>query len=87
MSAVIVGHAHLVLAGLVTRYVSELRSGTLSSHPALRIWGVVTLVSAMPGVLLFGLPPILTGLTGMFLIYPMTRWAEATFRRERLALA
>lgn len=86
-SALIVGHAHLVFAGLAVRYVNELRAGTLSTHPAFRMWGLVTLVSAVPGVLLIGLPPLITGVTGLFLVYPMCKWAEVALGRERLALA
>ena len=83
LSALIVGHAHLVFAGLAYRYARQLIEGTLRPKPALRIWGWVTLTAAIPGIALFALPPILVGITGMFLIYPMCKWAEVALRRER----
>jgi len=87
ISAMVVGHAHLVFAGLALRYVSQLRRGALPSHPLARTWGWVTLTAAIPGVLMFGLPPVITGVTGLFLIYPAFKWAEVALGRERLVLA
>ena len=86
-SSAIVGHAHLVFAGLAVRYVRQLRAGTLPRNPGLHIWGWTTIASAIPGVVLLGVPPILTAVTGLFLVYPMCKWAQVALRRERVALA
>ena len=48
---------------------------------------VVALVAAVPGILFFGLPPILTAVTGAVLIVPMFWWAQRIAARERATLA
>jgi len=82
-SAVIVGHAHVAFAWLSHRFVVKLAEGRpLSPHPAVRAWGWTVVVAATPGVLLMGLPPILTAVTGAVLVGPMFFWARRTLERE-----
>jgi hypothetical protein len=78
LSAIIVGHAHLVLAALFVRHAVRVRR---ARNPAElkgggRILGWTILASAIPGIMCLGLPPILTGITGLVFI-PMAASAAA----------
>lgn len=87
LSAVIVGHAHLVFAYLAHRHVRHLTSGApIPTHAATRTWALTVLTAAVPGILLVGIPPIITGVTGLFLVAPMFYWARNTMLRERALL-
>jgi len=84
LSAVIVGHAHLAFGYFAYRHVRRLTQGErLGARSALAIWGKTILVSAVPGVLLAGIPPIITAVTGVFLVGPMLYWAHRTQEAER----
>lgn len=89
LSALIVGHAHLVLALLSRRYVQRLRAEPWG--PSGGGWGSTLgwtiFASAIPGLVFFGLPPILVAVTGLFVIPTMFVWARRTLERERLAVA
>lgn len=88
LSAMIVGHAHLAFAHFAHRYARKLTSGQpLGTEPALKTWGKTILVSAIPGILLMGIPPIITAVTGIFVVAPMFYWVRRTFQRERALLA
>lgn len=88
LSAVIVGHAHLFLAGaalwfarrLCTRSVDELK------NTGWKIFGLTVAVSSVPGLVLWLLPPILTSVTGLVFVPAMFAWARRVVGRERDAL-
>ncbi len=84
----IVGHAHLVFACLAHRHVRSLTSGApIAAHAAIKTWALTVLAAAVPGILLVAIPPIITGVTGLFLVAPMFYWARTTMQRERTMLA
>lgn len=85
-SLVIVGHAHVVLAVLAGRdavRMADDRAGV--SAKRVLLWTSVT--AGIPGVLLYGIPPILTAITGALLIPTMYAWARRTLTSERALLA
>jgi hypothetical protein len=89
-SAIIVGHAHLLLAFLSLRFASQLHASEGVYQPkmtALRALGWTTLAAALPGILLLALPPAVTFITGVFTVLPAFDWARRTLAAERLALA
>ncbi|MEZ4447354.1 MAG: hypothetical protein R3B72_50225 [Polyangiaceae bacterium] len=86
MSLAIVGHAHVTFAVLAADHGSKLAKGE-AGWSKLKVLGVVVLVAAVPGVVLFGLPPVLTAVTGAPLIVLMFRWAKWRLERERAAIA
>jgi hypothetical protein len=71
VSMVVVGHAHLVLAFLGYRFASracQLSTDELEaarSGAEWRAYGFAVLASALPGAVLFLIPPVLTALTGL----------------------
>lgn len=88
MSTLIVGLAHLTLAGLSLRYVHRLldaqdHDARLSFH---REWGfalgMVVVAGCLPGLILLAVPPALVALTGLPLVPAMFFWAEAAARDE-----
>jgi hypothetical protein len=79
LSLLLVGHAHLVLAGLLWRLATKART---FSVPELRragrragwsIVGLTVLASAVPGAVLLLVPPLLTLVTGLAFI-PLLTW-------------
>jgi hypothetical protein len=93
LSLVLVGHAHLVLAYLLWRLatkacglaVAELRrEGRRARWPIL---GLTVLASALPGALLFLIPPALTAVTGVAFIPLLTRIMLDKLGAERWILA
>jgi hypothetical protein len=87
LSAIFVGHAHLGFAWLLSRHVNALMGDRLPEHATLRMIGAVTLIAALPGVVLVGLPPLLTAVTGASLAIPMLAWARRTWAHEQMLLA
>jgi UPF0716 family protein affecting phage T7 exclusion len=88
LSAVIVGHAHLVLAWLSWRFAKRLVAG--DARPAHReafgALGWTVLAAAVPGAIMLLLPPLLTAVTGAFVIIPAFSWAHRTASREHASL-
>lgn len=93
LSLMIVGHAHLVLVGLLWALARKVRKLTISeiaveqSRAGWRILGWTVLASAIPGIVFLLIPPVLTTVTGLLFI-PVLVWAMlGSLRRERAALA
>jgi hypothetical protein len=93
LSLVIVGHAHLTLAFLYARFAT--RAGRLSddelaaqrSRFEWRTYGFTVLASAIPGALLFAIPPVLTAATALVFHPLLFRTMTRTILAERQALA
>ncbi|MCC7072163.1 MAG: hypothetical protein IT383_12620 [Deltaproteobacteria bacterium] len=85
-SLIIVGHAHLVFAFLVGRHATMLAED-IAGVSAKRTFLLTTLTSAIPGVLLYAIPPVLTAITGAVLVLPMYGWARRTLAVERVMAA
>jgi hypothetical protein len=91
ISAVAVGHCHLILAVRAWRYGKQLATMPTmallhhSYEPGWKTYGIVLAASLFPGVLLMFVPIILVALTGVFipLIYG---WAARRIAGERDAL-
>ncbi|HEV8324437.1 MAG TPA: hypothetical protein VG389_22655 [Myxococcota bacterium] len=85
MSAVIVGHAHLALAALCVRFARQARRRPLASlrRAGWKAYGITVAVSAVPGVALFALPPVIVALTGLIPVPCMFAAAHAVLERER----
>jgi hypothetical protein len=86
VSLVVVGHAHLALAACAVRYARRLRiEGSSNVH---REWGkalaIAVGVAAVPGVILFVVPPALSALTGITFIPIMYLVADAWVSSERV---
>lgn len=82
LSSTIVGHAHLVYAGLAARHAVKLgRDPHMTGGPG-RTLAFTVAASCVPGILLLALPPILTAVTGALLIYTSYAWAKRTMLRE-----
>jgi hypothetical protein len=93
MSLVIVGHAHVALAIFYAVFAAKacrLDAAALEAQRSRREWSIygwVVLVSAVPGVVLFGLPPIITAVTALFFHPLLFRGMTGTMIKERAALA
>jgi hypothetical protein len=92
MSLVIVGHAHLLLAFFGYRFAKKLREMPLSeidragSSMAWRaVWWTV-FASALPGAILYLIPPVLTLLTGLLFSPAMFYMMRKRVIAERAAL-
>jgi hypothetical protein len=69
LSAVLVGHCHVVLAAMALRYGHVLARGTDTAAARRAGWHAYRLTvgtSFFPGVFLIGIPVFLVGLTGLF---------------------
>lgn len=88
-SAVVVGHAHLVLAFVSWRFTRRLVRG--QSGPVVRegfkALGWTVLAAAIPGALLLMLPPLITAVTGLAVVLPTFWWASRTAGREHAELS
>lgn len=92
ISAIAVGHCHLILAVRAWRYGKRLAAVPTmallhrSYDPGWKTYGIVLAASVFPGVLLMFVPVILVAVTGLFipLIYG---WAARRIASERDALA
>ncbi len=90
ISMVVVGHAHIALAICCVLYavrLSKLPTNALVERPKHRDWlwalGIATLVSAVPGILLLGVPPLLSVATGLAFIPLMFLGIRRALIRER----
>jgi hypothetical protein len=85
VSGVIVGHAHLFLAGAAIWYAAQLRKRDPLElrMTSWRIYGLTIAVSAVPGILLVAIPPLLVALTGLVFIPAMLEWARRAVASER----
>ena len=76
LSLAIVGHAHVALAWMGHRYATRMRDADSVdvrhgwANEAWRVYGRTLLVAAIPGAILLFIPPILTAVTGAFIILP-----------------
>ena len=89
MSVMIVGHAHVALALLCVRFARRLhRAADVEQVRAdgWKAYGLTVLVAAIPGVMLFALPPAITALTGLLFVPWMFEWARRRVATERLVL-
>jgi len=92
LSVLIVGHAHVVLAIFAARWARRVRRQELADIDLglRRAWastlGWTVVAACIPGILLVGVPPLLTVLTGMLFIPAMFHLAARSLVRERLAL-
>jgi len=91
LSAIVVGHAHLVLATHAALFVRGLRrllpEAPPPSHPGRRGLIAAIVASAIPGGIILLIPPALTFITGVVFVPLMYRAAADTFVRERFQLA
>lgn len=85
MSFIVVGLAHLVLAVLVVKRAWRLVDGDEAMSPKSIYWFVVA-VAGVPGVIAFGLPPIITGITGLAAL-PLLHRMQIIVDEERRRLA
>lgn len=93
LSSIIVGHAHLALAICTARYARRLactETAELSSETLRRAWRSallsVVVISSAPGILLLGIPPFLTLVTGLVLVPALYAVARAAIVHERSVL-
>lgn len=93
ISLVIVGHAHLALIALSVAYAKKMKrlpTPELDAMSVLQEWtkalGIVTLVAAVPGLILFAVPPILSALTGATFIPLMFIVSRRLILKERATL-
>jgi hypothetical protein len=92
MSAVVVGHCHLILAVRAWRYGKQLTTAPTVAllhrmyEQGWKTYGIVLAASLFPGVLLLFVPVILVGVTGLF-IPLLYGWAPRRLVEERDALA
>jgi hypothetical protein len=87
VSVVLVGHAHLVLAGLFIRHAARVRRAAdpvaMGGAGRILLWTVVT--AGVPGLVLYALPPILTLITGAVFI-PLAVNRVGTWAAEERAV-
>jgi hypothetical protein len=90
LSMIVVGHAHVALAALCWRFAQQARSAPTCAFGdgeelsiGWRVLGQTVLVSAVPGALLLGIPPILTAATGVLFVPLLFRAMRDAARRER----
>jgi hypothetical protein len=91
ISAVLVGHAHLALAGhglLFARTLHRARSGEESQRVRVeRSWlgglGVAVMCGIVPGIVLIGIPPVLVLVTGVVFIPASYMTLQIIFAHER----
>lgn len=90
MSLVLVGHSHLLLAWLAWRFAKRMRATETSrlrlvpgGWPA---WGWSTMASALPGAVLFLIPPGIVAATGLVFIPAMYSVMRRRVAVERSAL-
>ena len=88
LSGIIVGHAHLFLAVAAAHFAWKLRRGNPDAlkNYGWKVYGLTVLVSAVPGVVLLALPPVVTALTGLIFVPAMFAWARHVAAREREVL-
>ena len=96
VSALFVGHAHVYLALRAAAFARDLRLDQRLYQPGTArveaarcgnsAWAGTTGISALPGVVLLAIPPLLVAITGGFVIPLMFRLAGRTVLRERALL-
>ncbi|MCP4498375.1 MAG: hypothetical protein GY822_00205 [Deltaproteobacteria bacterium] len=84
ISFFILGHAHLVLAWMVRRFVrnlvlQDIDKGLYSTIAA------TTVAAAIPGVIAWGIPPALVLVTSCMFVPFFFAWIRGTVKKERLA--
>jgi hypothetical protein len=93
ISMIVVGHAHLALMGMAIAFARKMRRSTSEDLGAMRIhrewakaWGLAIGVSALPGVVLLAVPPILSAITGLVFIPLMFVLMRRCVMNERALL-
>ena len=92
LSMIVVGHAHLLLAWRARAFARGLAGVPdhellwTADRAARSAYGWTVGVSALPGAVLFLIPPILTAITGALFCKPMYRRTAAAVLRERALL-
>lgn len=85
MSFGVVGFAQIVLAALIALRACRLVDGEPAMTPSRIFWWVVA-ASCVPGAIFFGVPPILTGLTGLVALPLLSAMSDVVDgERRRLA--
>lgn len=91
-SGVLVGHAHAALAilsALFARKLARTPSAMLDGDAVRKSWlpalAITVAVSAVPGILFLGVPPILCAVTGLVFVPATFRAARRVVIRERIA--
>jgi hypothetical protein len=91
-SLALVGHAHLVAAGLCYRYAKKARAlkveevDEMSERSERRTFWWTVLAAAIPGGLLYLIPPVIALFTGYGISWLMFRIMRRTIIQERYAL-
>jgi hypothetical protein len=89
LSMIIVPHAHLVVVACAARYARALvrnfpyRPENAGVGGALASVGYATAMSAVPGIVLIGIPPALTAVTGLVFIPAMYALARHWIAGDR----
>jgi len=93
LSMVVVGHAHLALMGMAIAFARKMDRSTSEDLGAMPVhrewakaWGLTVGVSAVPGLLLMAMPPILVAITGLAFIPLMFVLARRCVMNERALL-
>ena len=88
MSGVIVGHVHLVLIGLAVAFSMRMTRDPMGTSKHFGWWSLLVVVgaSALPGALLYLIPPIITAVTGIVFIPLLFAAARRMALGERSAL-
>lgn len=89
ISLVLVGHAHITLAVMAARYVRQLRNQVEGGRepswgPA---FGWTILVTCLPGVILFAVPPLISVFTGLAFVPLLFAFLRGRVRSDRALFA
>jgi hypothetical protein len=91
ISAIVVGHAHLALVAMCVRFARKLAAASHQELDELRAfpsWGQALLVAmgtaAMPGILLWAIPPVLAAVTGVVFVPAMFILARRRALADRM---
>lgn len=89
ISLILVGHAHITLAVLAARYVRQLRNPIESGkEPS---WGTAfgwtILVTCLPGVILFAVPPLISVFTALAFVPFLFAFLKSRVQGERAIVA
>lgn len=82
IAVVVVGHAHLIVIGLGMRFVHGLVREGRDGSAAFSVL-IATVVSCVPGMVLFFIPPVLVFITGAVLIPLLYAYVRREVAKER----
>lgn len=88
ISLILVGHAHITLAVMAARYVRQLRNPVAGKEPS---WGTAfgwtILVTCLPGVILFAVPPLVSVFTALAFVPLLFAFLKGRVQSERAIFA